>query len=137
MNSVLTRIAAPSAALLSISDAKDHCRITDIVEDYLIEGYIAAATAYLDAQSGILGEALVSQTWRVSCDQSPSGALILPLGPVLSVVEIKYVDAAGAVQTFAPANYRLAGNIIELVDGASWPDVGARKVAFWVDYLAG
>lgn len=133
----LTRITAPIEPLLSPMDLRDQTRVTDTGEDALLATYIAAATEYLDAESGVLGEALVTQGWRVEMDSPPVGNLALPLGPVQSITTVKYIDASGVEQTFSAANYRLAGNVLELVEGASWPETEARTVAFWVDYLAG
>jgi uncharacterized phiE125 gp8 family phage protein len=133
----LERIVAPATLLLSLSEAKDQCRVDNDAEDGLISDYIAAATAYLDARDGVLGEALVTQTWRVTLATAPDGDFKLPLGPVQTVVQIRYVDPAGIEQTFAGAQYRLVSNVIELVAGASWPAVADRASAFWVDFVAG
>ena len=109
----------------------------DTAEDTYITALVNAASAYLDARDGVLGEALVTQTWRYSLPMAPLGDIVLPLGPVVSITAIKYIDAAGAEQTYSAANYRLADGAVELVDGASWPSVAERRVAFWVDFVAG
>lgn len=134
---MLTRIVAPSLSLISLDEARKHCRITDSGEDPVLQAFIDAAIAYLDAGTGILGEALVTQTWRLTLDCVPFGDLELPLGPVQSITQIQYVDLAGATQTFSAANYRLSGQVVELVSGASWPVPDARAAAFWVDFVAG
>ena len=133
----LTRITAPATGLITLAEAKVHLRVDDATEDTYITALVAAASAYLDARDGVLGEALVSQTWRYSLPMAPLGDIALPLGPVMSVTVVKYIDAAGAEQTYSAANYRLADGVVELVDGASWPAVAERRVAFWVDFVAG
>jgi uncharacterized phiE125 gp8 family phage protein len=134
---MLTRIAAPATGLISLSEAKAHLRVDDTAEDAYISALVAAASAYLDARDGVLGEALVTQTWRLSLPRAPFGNLALPLGPVQSIAAIKYYDVGNVEQTVNPADYRLAGSVVELVDGKSWPDAAAREIAFWVDFVAG
>lgn len=133
----LTRITAPAEPLLTVQDVYDQTRITDAADYGILERYIATATGYLDAKDGVLGVALVTQSWRLTLDAAPTGSVVLPLGPVQSVTVVKYVDGAGVEQTYSAANYRLAGDVLELVSGASWPATDARTAAFWVDYVAG
>lgn len=137
MEGTLTRIAAPARDLLTLEEARQQCRVTDTSEDSLIADYITTVTDYLDARDGVLGEALVTQTWRWSLPYAPAGSIEIPLGPVQSIVAIGYVDRAGATQVFPSGNYRLAGSVIELVGNASWPSVDTRQIAFWVDFVAG
>jgi uncharacterized phiE125 gp8 family phage protein len=85
----------------------------------------------------VLGEALVTQTWRATYSEAPNGSIALPLGPVQSVVQIRYVDPTGVERTLASGQYRLSGGIVELVAGASWPAVADQDAAFWVDFVAG
>lgn len=137
MNGTLSRITAPAVPLLSIAEARDHCRGSDGLEDALIEGFVASAEAYLDARDGVLGEALVTQTWRLTLSAAPAGSIEIPLGPVQSIASIGYVDPAGVTRVFAGANYRRAGSVVELVAGAIWPATDAREAAFWVEFVAG
>jgi len=131
----LYRTVAPTEGIISLPEARDHLRVTDSAEDAVIQGMIDAATAYLDARDGVLGEALVTQTWRLAMDLPDE--VELPLGPVQSIVAIQYIDAAGATQTYSSANYRLVGKRVELVAGAVWPAVDDRSEAFWIDFVAG
>ncbi|NBW12562.1 MAG: hypothetical protein EBR82_31505 [Caulobacteraceae bacterium] len=134
----LTRITAPATDLITLAQAKAHLRVDHDAENDYISALVSAATAYLDARDGVLGEALVTQTWRYSMDVAPVGAVELPLGPVQSVVSVGYYDTAGAQQTFSAANYRLTlGGAVELVSGASWPSLASRSDAIWIDYVAG
>jgi len=131
----LTRITAPATGVVTLADARDHLRVTHSQEDAVISGYIGAVSAYLDARDGVLGEALVTQTWRLYMDRP--GEVTIPLGPVQSITAVQYLDAAGATQTFASANYRLSGSDFVLVDGATWPETALREEAFWIDFVAG
>lgn len=131
----LTRITAPATGVITLQEARDHLRVTSNEEDELISGYVATASAYLDARDGILGEALVTQTWRYALDYPQE--VTLPLGPVQSITAVRYIDDAGAEQTYSAANYRLVDGRIELVAGAEWPIVADQTDAFWIDFVAG
>jgi uncharacterized phiE125 gp8 family phage protein len=131
----LFRTVAPATGVVSLSEARDHLKLPDVHEDAVVQGFIDAASAYLDARDGVLGEALVTQTWRLALDLPEE--VTLPLGPVQSIAAVQYIDAAGVTQTYGSANYRLVGRDIELVTGAVWPVVADRKEAFWIDFVAG
>lgn len=131
----LTRITAPATGVISLQEARDHLRVTSNEEDALIADYVSAASAYLDARDGILGEALITQTWRYALDYPQE--VTLPLGPVQSITAIRYLDESGVEQTYSAANYRLVDGRVELVAGAEWPIVADQSDAFWIDFVAG
>lgn len=131
----LFRTVAPATGVITLPDARAHLRLTESAEDSVIQGFIDAASAYLDARDGVLGEALVTQTWRLAMDTPEE--VTLPLGPVQSIAAVQYIDAAGVTQTYSSSNYRLVGSDLELATGAVWPVVADRKEAFWVDFVAG
>lgn len=137
MTGMLSRLTPPSQPLLTVAAAQAQCRVTSPDEHALIADYVGVVSDYLDAQSGVLGEALVTQTWRLTFSAAPGPLVDIPLGPVQSIAAISYVDVAGAAQVVPSANYRLVGNVVELVDGAAWPVVDARLAAFWIDFVAG
>ena len=62
----LTRIDPAPAQVFTAADFRAHARIRTDAEDTLIDGYIAAATDYLEGEHGILGGlSLMPQTWRL------------------------------------------------------------------------
>lgn len=92
--------------LVTVERAKEHVKAETDEEDDLIEGYIRAAMDELEGYDGRLGRCLVEQTWTLYLPAfPPSGCLALPLPPLMDVVSIKYLDAAGAEQTLDTANY--------------------------------
>lgn len=129
-------VITPPEPLVSLEDAKDHLRVTTDDEDTLIEGYIAAASAWIDGPGGWLGRSFGEQTLELrgnvfgACDR-------LPYGPVKSIVDIKYVDPQGVEQTLAPATYALADGQLVLTHGAAWPSVRGDAAGVRVRYLAG
>jgi uncharacterized phiE125 gp8 family phage protein len=68
-------VTPPVAAPVSLAEAKAHLRVDFDDEDALISGLIDAATQHLDGWSGVLGRALMPQTWEMSLDRFPAGAI--------------------------------------------------------------
>lgn len=136
----LTRTAAP-AALLSLAEAKAHLAVEHDDDDALIAEYVATATDYLDGYGGVLGRALVSQTWRLWLAGFPCGAIALPLPPLISVSEILYVDPDGAEQTLTAVDdyVVIEGPLarIEPAYGLGWPSTRRQARAVRITFVAG
>src|SRR6185369_8190715 len=97
-SSSLYLIAAPESAVVSLDDMKEHLRVdadnTD--DDDVIDAFTAATTQHLDGRDGLLGRALIDQTWELRLSWFPCyGLLRLPLPPLIEVVSVKYIDADG------------------------------------------
>ena len=99
----LTLITAPAIEPLTLADAKAHARVSVTDDDALITAFIQAARERCE---NMLGRALITQTWEKVLDQFPT-AIQLSWPPIQSIVSVKYIDANGAQQTLAPANYVL------------------------------
>ncbi|MGZ9812636.1 head-tail connector protein [Pseudoroseicyclus sp. H15] len=129
-------ITPPAGTPVSLAEAKAHLRVDGPDEDGLIESYIEAATAHLDGWTGILGRALMPQTWRqdFACWSPRMG---LPLFPVLGIDAVSYLDRDGAAQTLASEAYELhtdtIGAYVCLVQG--WP--AAARGSISITYRAG
>lgn len=102
----LTLITAPTQALVGATELRDHLRVTDASEDAYIASLVAGAVAYLDGWGGVLGRAIMPQTWRQEFDGW--GALKLALPDVTAVV-VTYEDANGAEQPATTATLRKSG----------------------------
>ena len=101
-------VTAPSAPPIELELAKQHLRIDETSYDDLLELYIAAAVNYIDGRDGILGIALMTQTWDLKLDSFPcDGVIELPLTPLQSVTSVTYTDTAGATQTWSAGNYQI------------------------------
>lgn len=128
-------ISGPAAPIMSVTEAKQHLRVDHSDDDPLITGLIAAVTSYLDKRAGILGRALITQTWRQDYYYWPNSynglyipissnaydypwqynwspytsdyGLRLPLTPVQSVTSVKYYDANNVQQTVGSQYYGL------------------------------
>lgn len=137
----LTRDTAPALTPISLAETKAHLRIDHPDEDALIAALIDAATSYFDAWTGILGRAMVTQTWDVSLDDFPSAAIHIPLGPVQSVSAVTYVDPAGITQTVSPTNYYVDTKSLDawVVPNAefSWPQTMYAPNVVTVRFVCG
>lgn len=136
-----TRTGAPAAALISDADAKAWLRVSSSSEDDIVSSLVSAATAHLDGIDGILGRALITQTWVMTLAGFPAGDLLLDLPPVQSVSSVTYYDADNASQTVSASDYRLVIGAdsarLELTDGAAWPSTYDRGDAVAVTYVTG
>lgn len=134
------RTVAPAAPVITTAEAKAHLRVDGSDEDTLIDVYVAAAADHLDGWTGVLGRALVTQTWRQDFDAFDR-CMRLPVGPVASVTSVTYLDAAGDSQTVAAPNYQLLadalGAYVRFSDDYPFPTVADDGPAVSVTYVAG
>lgn len=134
------RTVAPASMPVTLAEAKAHLRVDHDDQDDLITAQIKAATAYLDGYAGILGRALITQTWR----QDLAGfafRLTLPVSPVIAIVSVSYVDAGNVQQVLDASAYNLfadaRGAHVALRPGQSWPVTFRRADAVSVTFTAG
>jgi len=145
MNYALIPVTPPAALPLTRAEAKGHLRLDGDEDDPLVDALIAAAAGHLDGPAGILGRALMTQTWDVQYDGFPARAgepLRLPLPPLQQVTSVAYVDGDGAAQTWAAPNWRIAaggGQPAALLPawGQSWPATRDRVRSVTVRMVAG
>ncbi|MBA3576189.1 MAG: phage head-tail connector protein [Sphingomonas sp.] len=125
---------------MSLVEAKLHLGVTSADDDDLISTFIKAATGYLDGYSGILGRCLITQTWELTLDRFPSSEVKIPIGPLQSIVSVKYDDADGIEQTVAPADYDAdivsADGWVLPIDVA-WPSTYDAVNAVRIRFVAG
>lgn len=134
------RTVAPAKKLLSIAEAKDHCRVDEGDDDTLIGNLISAATAHLDGYSGVLGRALITQTWRQDFDDF-TDCMRLPLAPLGSTVSVTYLDTADSQQTLATSVYEIVtdhfGPFVGLKSGQAWPSTSDLRAAVSITFECG
>lgn len=129
-------VVTPPAPLVSLQAAKDHLRYTEYDEDELIGSYVAAASAYIDGPFGILRRAIGRQTLEVRGNVF-SAIDRLPVGPIIEIDEVKYIDTLGVEQTLAPENYVLSGERFGLAASSRWPQLRGDASGVRVRYVAG
>jgi uncharacterized phiE125 gp8 family phage protein len=133
-------VTPPVAAPVSLAEAKAHLRVDFDDEDALISGLIDAATQHLDGWSGVLGRALMPQTWQMSLDRFPAGAIQLPVGPVTFVESVAYLDANGVSQLVSTGDYDVDLAPIEgwiIPRDVGWPQALDSANAVTVRWIAG
>jgi uncharacterized phiE125 gp8 family phage protein len=90
------RTVAPTSRPVSIYEVKARLRVAHDAEDADIDAMIDEAISKLDGYRGILGRAIMPQTWRETFDGW--GTLRLAL-PNVTTATVTYKDDAGVTQT--------------------------------------
>ena len=148
-------ITPPAAEPVSLAEAKLHLRVDFDEDDALIQALICAAR---QAAEMLTQRQLVTARWRMVLDSFPGSglmgvpagqtftlpghAILIPKSPQQSVVEIRYLDMAGAWQVMPAANYTVDSVCeparITPVFGQIWPialpQIGAVSVIFDAGY---
>jgi uncharacterized phiE125 gp8 family phage protein len=106
----LKLVSPPSIEPVTLAEAKAHLRLDTDADDAYISALITAARERVEL---FLRRALITQTFEYTIDRFPVNAYLiyttsfidLPRPPLRSVEWIKYVDAAGNLQTLPPGTY--------------------------------
>lgn len=135
----LAIISEPTAEPITLAEAKTHLRVDHSDDDSYIDALITAARKYLDGNCGVLGRALITQTWELTLARFPDGDIPLPLPPLQSITSITYIDQDGASQTLATSVYAadLNENMVRLKYDQSWPDTRDVWNAVVIRFVAG
>jgi uncharacterized phiE125 gp8 family phage protein len=100
-----------------------------------------AAREHFDGEQGILGRALITQTWDLRLDAFPVCDIVVPLPPLQAVEELVYIDPDGAEQTLAAEAYEVDATrepgVVRPIYGTSWPSTRAVPNAVRVQFTAG
>jgi uncharacterized phiE125 gp8 family phage protein len=135
----LERISAPVTETVTSTQVKAQCRIDHSTDDDLITRLISAARDCIDGPNGI-GIAMVSQQWRLSLDYMP-GHIWIPMGPVMSIDTLTYLDDGGVRRTLDSDEYtwrkELFGAWIKPVYNGTWPTVRSDFDSVQVTFTAG
>lgn len=133
-------VNAPLVSPITLPEVKFQLRIEHDEDDALITRLIDVATAFADVK-GVLGKAMITQTWADWMGPNPTQSVQLLLGPVQSVNAVKYYDVDGNLQTDTLANYNLFGlpsrKIVEPKSGFNWPVTQDRDDAIQIEYVIG
>lgn len=136
---MLTRVSAPSA-VVTTDEVKRQINIAHNRDDLLLWEMIGTATEYMDGTVGVLGQFLGSQQWRLT-EAAFSDPLRLPIGPLIAVDSVKYLDADMVEQTVSPGDFYThaddLGPYIRLLPGKSWPATFDRDDAVRVTFTGG
>ena len=164
----LRRSVVPTAIPVTRDEAKAQLNVTFDDDDDLIDRLIKTATADLDGKSGYIYKCLCPQTWVMTIDDgfpclgqglweyadrptdgrywtasTHEARITIPLGPVIEVKCVQYVDTNGAAQTLDPSTYDVVpGSGLDdtyLVPkfNTVWPQTQRQGQAVTITYTAG
>ena len=137
---IATRTSDPSVEPITTAEAKTHLRVDHTDHDTYIDTLIQSAREYIE---GVIGRALVQQTWKYYLQDWPAGdEFELPYPPLQSVTSIKYTDSDDDETTWDSDEYEVdtdaePGRII-LAYGETWPSTTLHpKNPIEIEYVAG
>jgi uncharacterized phiE125 gp8 family phage protein len=116
--------------IVTWAEADVHLRLDgDTSQQAYVESLIAAATAHLEM---VTNQVFGAQTWEETLGTFPTGEILLPVGPLISVTSVKYDDIDAVEATVDAANYvadtvRNPGYAVPIY-GYSWPATAAGGI---------
>jgi uncharacterized phiE125 gp8 family phage protein len=135
----IERLTAPAVEPLTLAEVKEACRIDGVDQDGFLSRATKAARELIEGPDGA-GLVLIASRWRQRFDGFVS-SLWLPMGPVIGIEGIDYVDAAGVLQTLPPAAYHWRKGRYEAriqpAHGLTWPVARRQYDAVQVTFTAG
>jgi uncharacterized phiE125 gp8 family phage protein len=134
---ILTQTEVPTAYPVTRDEVKANGRIMNTAEDAMIDAYIAAAS---DAVERDTGRAWALQTWTAVMDTWPEDdEIVIPMGPVSSVLAITYIDADGVEQFVNDDDYIVdtASANCRIKPVAAWPALSDSYNAVTVEFRVG
>lgn len=135
----LRRIDGPASEPVTVAEVKAHLNVTSTDDDARLATYITSARAELDGRYGLLGRALMPQTWELLLAAFPDGEIEIPLPPLRSLTSIKYYDGNNVLQTLDIAAYEIdaTSEPARVYPTTSWPSTYTRPNAVIVKFAAG
>lgn len=132
-------LAGPAAEPVTLAEAKAFLRVDGTDEDGFITTLITAARLHVE---GTTGRALISQSWRVVCDNWPEDQIVnLPVAPLISLNTVTVYDVEGDATTLALAQFQPETNVsparIFLPSTIDGVPVLRGRASIEIDYTAG
>jgi uncharacterized phiE125 gp8 family phage protein len=132
-------ITHPAIEPVTLSEIKEHLRISYNDDDSLIETYITVAREYCEQYQN---RAYITQTIEQTLDDYPSNIHELPRPPLQSVTSIKYTSDAGIEATYSSNNYvvDIASFVgrVALKNNLAYPTTTLQSIAgVKIRYVAG
>lgn len=128
---------APTNEPITLSEAKEHLRVTDTAEDTLITSLISVAREWAEKYEL---KAYMTQTITAHYDAF-SDKMYLPIAPALAITSITYIDEDEVEQTLDSSYYELSTYdepaYVYPAYGISYPSVLSVPNTITVTYTAG
>jgi uncharacterized phiE125 gp8 family phage protein len=121
--------------MITLAEAKLHCRVDHDHEDDLIASLIGTAISVIEDRTG---RVLVSRESTLVIDRFVD-VIELPESPVKAVTSIRYLDKSNIEQLFA--DYWLDTRPLKAklvpADGFQWPAAGSKQGGIIITYTVG
>lgn len=135
----ISRVTQPAAEAVTLSDVKLSRRNDFEDDDVFLNRCIKAAREVVEGPNGS-GVVLMASQWSIKFDAMPR-EIWIPMGPVLSIDSISYIDDAGDTQTLDAAAYQWRAEAfaarVRPAYQLSWPTVRRQYDAVTVTFTAG
>ena len=135
----IERLTAPTLEPLTLAEVKQQCRVDASDDDAFLQRAIKSAREVIEGPHGA-GIIMIASQWQMRLD-CLIPELWIPMGPVLSIDTLAYIDEAGVVQTLPAQTYQWRKGSFEArirpAYGLSWPTVRRAFDAVRVTFTAG
>ena len=95
-------VTAPIIEPITLSEAKQHARMTQDNDDATFARFIQTAR---EAAEDCMSRGLLTQTWKMTLDQFYDRMYLPRAAPLQSITSIQYYDGTGSLQTLATSVY--------------------------------
>jgi uncharacterized phiE125 gp8 family phage protein len=137
----LRRVTNPAVEPVSLSTAKQHCRVDTEVDDLYVQGLIAVARQYVE---DVLDITICTTVWEAKYDLFPVWAIVLPRLPMRdAAVTVTYRNGDGTFGTISSANgdFQVDASVmpgrVYPQWARSWPSTRGDENSVVVRYSAG
>lgn len=132
-------VTPPAVLPVTLAEAKLAAAAEGTANDTAFNDiWIPAAVNQAQSQTG---RVFITQTWRLTQEYFPCGAIPLPYPPLQSVSSIKYLDQDGVQQTLDTSEYQVVNDeligFVRPAFGKSWPSTRNFPGAIEIEFVAG
>jgi len=133
---MITERNGPARVPVEIRDFADHLHLgtgfeDDGAQDAMLEMYLRAATSAVEAR---IGKALISRSLRMVLTSWRNDAQGVPIAPVVSLSEVRAIDAAGNARVIVGVKLRVDAHRPVLLGTVNVPTNGQIEVDFEAGY---
>lgn len=133
------RLVTPATLrVITADEAREHCRVSSLVEDAQFDAWITAATQWVERYTG---RGLLTQSYRLALPSWVTSVSLPYAAPLQSITEVEYYDADNAQQTWTSSNYRTnlyqEPGRFEIDQDATRPSTYWRDDAVQIEYVVG
>lgn len=140
------RLVTPATAdIVTLAEAKSHLHVLFDDDDVYIQSLCDAARDWLTGETAWLGCSVVSQVWELTRESFPSGKIVIPRPPLITVDGVFYTPADGGAEVEI-ADFRTIGattaynGYILPAKNSAWPETdnepGSVRIAFTAGFAS-